>query len=258
MRALPVLSLARAAQLALLATLASACQGKEQAQAAPAEPTAPSASASAAKKKKIDVTPIAKDEGEAPAAPSAAPAVKKPFAVGKFEEIPKEATFEGKIVGGLAWTDAFGDNLAIFTRRESKTGAATSVYLRAYHYANGGSAWTLIREVKDQFEKCEFDQFTGFMTASFKVEDADKNGVGELRFAYTVDCTSDVSPNTAKLLVLEGGAKSILRGKTRVVEGGESYGGSYIPDPAAEQWKKPVLDGARAEWGKLFMGPKAD
>lgn len=237
----------------LVVVLVTSCKGREEEKATPNEPAAPAPSPSAKPKKPIAAKPIASDEGEASEAPSAAaPKVKKPFAVGTFDKgaLPKDAKLEGTIEGGLAWTDALGDNVAAYTRRESKSGDAKSVYLRVYHYANG----KLIREVRDQIEKCEFDNLAAFKPDSFHVEDSDKNGVGELRFGYIVDCASDVSPQSAKLLVLEAGSKAILRGSTLVKDGGEVYGGKFAPDPAAEKWKPTVLDGAKAEWKRLFGG----
>jgi hypothetical protein len=250
----------RRATACLLVAAAVGCKGKADVVAAtPAATTSPSAPASSSatkQKKPTEPTPIARDEGpDATPSISVAPGAKRPFAVRRFDEIPEPVKYEGKIEGGLSWTDAYGDNLALFTRRESSAGGAKSVYLRAYHWANGGQ-WRLIREVKDQSEKCAFDTVTAFVASSFKVEDADENGVGEVRFAYTVDCTSDVSPSTAKVLVLEGGAKFILRGKTRIFDGNESYGGTYVPDPAAALWKPTLRAGAESEWNKQFMGPK--
>lgn len=67
-----------------------------------------------------------------------------------------------------------------------------------------------------------------------------------------VDCTSDVSPNTAKLLVLEGGSKSILRGTHKIHDGAGSFGGDYKLEPAKNQWKPALLARAESEWGRLF------
>ena len=82
----------------------------------------------------------------------------------------------------------------------------------------------------------------------------DADGVAELTFAYRTTCTSDVSPLTLKLLMLEQGAKYILRGSTRVdVGGGERMGGERQPDAAL---KKVPDFRAHAEevWGKI-VGP---
>lgn len=266
----------RAPALLFLPTLLllAACKGPDAAPApaaAASTTTAPSASASPAAastsapapasasgaKKPRAPHPIASDEGapDEPAPPPFAP-VKKPFAVTKFDAkaLPPGAKIDGTLEGALAWTDAFGDNVALFTRREVKEKAGSSVFLRVHHWASSGG-WKLLREIKDQSERCEFDNVTAFRRASFDVDDTDRNGVGELRFAYVVDCVSDVSPQTAKLIVLEGGAKSILRGSTLIMDGQESYGGTYTPDPAAAKWKPKLLEAAKGAWRATIGEP---
>jgi hypothetical protein len=164
----------------------------------------------------------------APLAARAAPAVKElPFA-------PNAAVgfkAPGKLVGGLRWTDRNGENVLGFWRGESqrRVGDETerSAILHARHYAGG----KLLREVKDLVERCEFDLTLAIVDGSPQVTDLDKDGIGEATFAYKLGCRSDVSPLTMKLLVLEGGAKHILRGETRVEIGaGERQGGRYKVD----------------------------
>lgn len=242
----------------LLVPLIVACSKSEPA-TTPEEPKpaakAPESAEPAPKKVKAP-KPIAPEEDEVPKEDDGPPkpTAKKPFAVKPFDAtgVPKELKLEGKVETGAAWTDAYGDNLAVFTRRENKSGSKTSVYLRAYHFAKAASAWKLVREVKDQNEGCEFDNFTNFRTDSVVVTDEDKNGIGELGFGYVVDCQSDVSPSTAKLLLLEGGAKSIFRGSTKIKDGADTYGGEYKPDPPKAKWKPELFARAESEWKRLF------
>jgi hypothetical protein len=254
-----------------IALVLLACKGPESSPApapsasvAATQSAATSASASAsssvalsasAAKKRPSPHPIATDEGDVDAAATPAPKVKKPFEIGKFDpkaKLPGGVKLEGAMDAAMVWTDALGDNAAFATRREVKDKAGTSVYLRVQHWADGGSGWKLLREIKDQSERCEFDNVTAFRRASFAVDDADRNGVGELRFAYVVDCVSDVSPQTAKLVVLEGGAKSILRGSTLLIDGDEVYGGTFTPDPGPAKWKPKLLAGAMTAWKGTF------
>lgn len=246
--------------LPLLLPLLGGCSKSEPA-AKPEEPTPAAKAAESAEpaepapKKAKAPKVIAPEEDEVPKDDGPPqPTAKKPFAVKTFDAgaVPKDLKLEGKVETGAAWTDAYGDNLAIFTRRENKSGAKTSVYLRAYHFAKAASTWKLVREVKDQNENCEFDNFTNFRTDSVQVTDEDKNGIGELGFGYVVDCQSDVSPSTAKLLLLEGGAKSIFRGTTKIKDGTDTYGGEYKPDPVKAKWKPELFARAESEWKRLF------
>lgn len=77
------------------------------------------------------------------------PPTKKPFVVKTFDPaaVPPELKLEGRVEAGAAWTDAHGDNLAIFTKRTTKTSdGMSSVYLRVYHSASSASAtWSIAR-----------------------------------------------------------------------------------------------------------------
>ena len=94
------------------------------------------------------------------------------------------------------------------------------------------------------------------MTAAFhpdalEVTDLDHDGIGELWFGYEVGCRSDVSPNTYKLLALEGGNKYILRGETLIDDGsGQKYGGTYEVDPSFTRGPPAFLAHARALWDR--------
>ena len=173
-----------------------------------------------------------------------------------FKTLPKATRYEGKVAHAVEWKDSAGNNLAIFTQRT--VASNNSKYLRAYHYVNAGSGWSLSREVKDQFEKCgDADNLTAFVKSSIQVTDLDNNGIGELWFGYHVDCASDVSPVRSKLLVLEGGNKAILRGSTAVRPCADCRveGGSYKPEPPPGAWKPAVVSRAKAEWKRLFAKP---
>jgi hypothetical protein len=59
-------------------------------------------------------------------------------------------------------------------------------------------------------------------------------------FAYTLQCASDVSPATFKLLLLEDGRKYIVRGRTwtnPLVTAGRLPAGT--PEPAWPSWPAP-------------------
>jgi hypothetical protein len=105
--------------------------------------------------------------------------------------------------------------------------------------------------VRDQEKNCPWDLAVDFVEPALGLSDLDGDGAGELTFAYQLDCASDVSPATLKLLVLEGPDKYILRGRTRVdVGGGETVGGDAEPDEAMR--KSPFRAHAEKVWAKLL------
>ena len=57
--------------------------------------------------------------------------------------------------------------------------------------------------MKDQTEKCDADMTVELRDAALEVTDLDRDGFGELTFAYALNCTSDMSPATLKLLTIE-------------------------------------------------------
>jgi len=62
----------------------------------------------------------------------------------------------------------------------------------------------------------------------------------------------DVSPKTRKLVVLEDGAKWILRGESRVdTGGGKKVGGAFREDPPAKKWPRALHQHAVAAWARL-------
>jgi hypothetical protein len=71
------------------------------------------------------------------------------------------------------------------------------------------------------------------------VTDLDHDGVGEVTFAYLLNCAGDVSPARLKLLVLEDGAKYIIRGSS-YARPGDGAGlpalAAPAPEPAAGRW----------------------
>ncbi len=158
----------------------------------------------------------------------------------------------GAIIQGASWRDAVGENTFFLTRSHTLDREKRSItQLKAYHYIKGAAGEiTLSREVKEGGEPCEFADVTGFRANTIKVGDLDGDNVGEASFAYEVGCSNDPSPQSFKLLLLENGAKYILRGKTRI----GSDGGDFAPDPAFTQWPPNTEPFVRAEWARLSRG----
>jgi hypothetical protein len=168
-------------------------------------------------------------------------------------KLPKEVVVKGSPKSGLSWKDNNGDNYVVFSVTEKKDikSGATSVYLYADHYAIKAGKAKLLRSVKDMTEKCEFDNMAAFIPESFAVTDVDKDNLGEVSFAYTLDCVSDVSPITLKVLLIENKDKYIIRGQTEVNPGDGVIGGKKEPDAALKKASKELQAQADAIWQKV-------
>ena len=190
----------------------------------------------------------------------------KTFAKG---DLPKGVKVSGGVKGGLRWDDVNGENYVVFSRAPSegvkqyldrKSKAAelqadgtsipfheTDAWLYATHVVRkkDGSLKTM-REVK-QRAVCETgsDLLASFMMKASGVTDLDKDNIGEATFGYAYTCTTDVSPQTYKLFVIENGEKFVLRGTTRV----EDFGGTFKPDDAMAG-NAAFLAHATAVWNK--------
>ncbi len=173
--------------------------------------------------------------------------------------LPKALLPPGTWLRGHSFQDRNGENLVVFTRVEQRRPAQggrdpeVSRFLYVRHYARSATtAPRLLREVKDKVERCELDASLELLADAIGVSDLDGDGVAELSFAYKLGCRSDVSPITLKLLLLEGGAKHILRGETRVkVSASERVGGKHTVDPAFRRAPPAFLAHALRLWSKV-------
>jgi hypothetical protein len=149
--------------------------------------------------------------------------------IGK-EQLPTGLKPLRTLVLALRWSDSAGDNVAAFSRSsdEKKGEARLQVELWTGTAGQGG----VVRTLKDSVSRCEFDVRAEFVEEALSVTDLDADGLAELTFAYRTTCTSDVSPLSLKVFLLEQRAKYGLRGSTIVdVGGGEKVGGEKIGDP---------------------------
>ena len=150
----------------------------------------------------------------------------------KVAEIPADCKFEGKKIDAYSWVDKNGINYFIRTigdlieaePEDEYADVTASQHLYAYHYTKLDSKAdaVLLKETTDFIKDCEFDVNVTHELDALTLTDIDKNEVGEITFIYRTTCTSDVSPSTQKLIMLENGQKYPLRGETKVMEvGGE-------------------------------------
>lgn len=154
-------------------------------------------------------------------------------------DVPEGLVVKGRITDGLRWKDRKGENFILFSEdtipapkqaRSGEQGPGRLLYATHYVIPGQGGAPLKLRTIKDRYASCGFDLVAHFKKTSFRVTDLDGDGIGEASFAYLIDCTSDVSPLTQKLILLEGGEKYILRGQSRVSSGpGHAEGGEFTP-----------------------------
>ena len=88
---------------------------------------------------------------------------------------------------------------------------------------------------------CDLDEFADFLYGSFRVTDADSDGLGEVLFAYHYTCAGGVDPASLKVLALEDGEKYIVRGQSwSSAQTRDAVGLDTLPDgapePPVEQW----------------------
>ncbi|UKN03020.1 hypothetical protein K6119_05760 [Paracrocinitomix mangrovi] len=167
----------------------------------------------------------------------------------KVENVPVECEYKGQMNDAYTWTDKKGINYFIRTigtvKEENDADFVyTSQNLYAYHYVQKNGNTTLVREVTDFVEDCEFDLIMGHELGAISLTDIDEDQIGEISFIYRLTCTSDVSPSTQKLIMLEDGEKYPLRGTTRVMD----FGGEF---EAGEEFNKApngFLDHATKMW----------
>jgi hypothetical protein len=168
------------------------------------------------------------------------------------EELPPEIKLRGTFLDAIQYRDAQGEHVVAFTRLLDEDRG--NVQLEAQLWSGKDGKGRIERTVKDGEKNCEFDLFAEFLDAALGVSDLDHDGQAELTLAYRMTCTSDVSPWTLKLLVLEGNDKYALRGSTRVdVGGGEQVGGEHEADAALK--KNPVLLAHAESVWKRVVGP---
>jgi hypothetical protein len=135
-------------------------------------------------------------------------------------QLPPRVKASGEVFRTISWSDDKGDNLAIFsTDEKSRTkGAVTlnskSIFVDLYAGKNG--RLRKLRTVRESIDNCSHDLMNEFLDGAVGLTDLDRDGLGELIFAYRAACRSEMTPAYMKLLVLEGPHKYALEGKTRL------------------------------------------
>lgn len=218
----------------LCALLLSACSTGGPPTVAPPAPTVSSS------------TPTSSQPSLAPTvAPSVSPsATRSPTSTGPFAVLRTdsfEAQFSAERVGvdpagviaALTWADQLGGNTVVLRDvGDDETDRELRLYVD--HVVQVGDKVTVLRQVKDNVTDCPVDKKLEFVDQALQIRDDDHDNVGEVVFAYRLNCSGDPSSSDLKVLVLEGGNKYILRGRsTNQVDTAIR---SPIPEPAPNAW----------------------
>jgi len=154
--------------------------------------------------------------------------------------------FEGKgeVAAVIGFRDKHGINAVVFER----TGPNETSQLMTIRHAlqEGDGSWTDVRAFKELVSDCEFDITLRPELGDWSVTDLDGDGLGEVTFAYSAGCRSDVSPVAHKVLMTEDGEKYALRGQTKI----EDMGGEFKAGPEFAQAPEGFEAHAKSAWAK--------
>jgi hypothetical protein len=161
-------------------------------------------------------------------------------------EFPHGCDVKGTVVDVHTWSDVNGTNYFIRTMGDYETKSIgddqyssdlSTQYLYAFHYAQyADGEIKLLKETTDFIKECEFDIVMGHQLEldAISLTDIDQDEIAEISFIYRLACTSDVSPATQKLIMLENGDKYPIRGNTEVMGEGGNYEAGEEFDSAPE------------------------
>jgi hypothetical protein len=185
----------------------------------------------------------------APVEPAAKPALAAepaptPLSVGAFALGDVPAALAKDVVEGLRFTDANGDNLFVMAASGVPDLTATHVVLKE------GAVASTLRTVRQPKGDCDLDYDGRYVKGSAQVTDLDGDGYGEITFAYKFACRGDVSPLAYRVLVIENGEKSILRGSEILVNDKMDLAmegdGTFVPE--GFEGKAELLAHAQKVW----------
>ena len=152
-------------------------------------------------------------------------------------------------VDGLRFTDALGTSVVLLRRRANSRNGAS---LLADHVVHSPSAQRrVLREVRDGVPECDVDMISEFVPGSLMVSDQDGDDIGEVSFAYQLNCAGDVTAAEQKLILLEGGKKYVLRGSA--FSPYEEFVDPQ-PDPAPSAWPQFTYDTALVDFRRYARG----
>lgn len=175
-------------------------------------------------------------------------------------DIPNDL-YLGELQFGKKWQDKNGTNVVVFTSAETfeqwKDGEEGmgdfTINLKAYHFTSkDDKKWNEVRLVQDwNQEPCGSPPFAlevDFIKDQVSVTDINNDGYGEICFVYHMQCASELSTKTMKLMLLENGSKYPIRGQSyadygfQIIGGDTNWGDEFTNAPsgfkdyAEEKW----------------------
>jgi len=173
------------------------------------------------------------------------------------EKTINQTKVAGKILTGKRWQDVNGMNIVFFSEVKSEKSdqefppdGARTVEFHIYHFKKSAKEYELVREITDFEKDCWADNRAKLDTKNITVTDIDKNNFAELTFTYHLGCTSELSPDGLKLIMLENGKKYAIRGNTLVKYGPETFGGKTNIDTSFNNAPGSFLVHAKSIWEK--------
>jgi len=147
------------------------------------------------------------------------------------DEVPAACEVVDAYLDCHQWTDVNGKNYFLrslgFPFESGQRGVsgepAETQYIYAYHYRETSEGMSLVNEYRDSIVACEFDVIMTHVKDCFFVTDLDEDDMGEVTYMYRMTCTSDVSPSTQKLLIVEGNDIYLVNGTSLVFDEGGEY-----------------------------------
>jgi hypothetical protein len=162
----------------------------------------------------------------------------------------------GRLVHALRWRDRLGDHTLLLAESgeipsakpsEVSSDPASDASVYAYEYLEAAGKTTRVWVLEDHERGCVFDLEADFVPGAVTITDLDADGEAEVTFQYTLQCTSDVSPATRKLILREGKDKYAIRGTDR----SPHFDPAYVtrrPDAAFDKAPPAFLKHALAQW----------
>ena len=174
-----------------------------------------------------------------------------------------EDLYKGTWHSAKKWSDKNGENIFVISIYEQKYKATRELdasltrEIHGYHYVTNDEN-TLIREINDFVNKCDFHNELHLVENSFTLTDLNNDNYGEICFVYHLDCSNEASANEIKLMFLENGNKYAIRGTTTMPGGLISE--NAIPGKTnigADMKNAPAvfLNYAKETWNKAQNNP---
>jgi len=151
---------------------------------------------------------------------------------------------QGEIMYQKFWLDAKGENVVFFCKR--------GLELLVDHHIFMDENYSKLRMFYDASEEaCEYDFFGDYIESSISITDVDKNNLGEITFAYNLDCISDLTPLSLTLFMIEHGEKYKITGTNILNLGDETIGGQTTIDSSFINGPAAFLEHAKQVWKEI-------